>query len=159
MKDDVPSVEDEIVYFILFNHLVGLQKKSQEMSLNGIILDSNRIYEERANLDASQSQFLFQIANDCIGAVKSVDAEAKKVIERSRAAMTKSEPESRDTVPAVPEELTNLQKKKNDTILRFRDQWKDFLGVERFSEFDSFARQMIAPNVTFNVVRTEDKVK
>jgi hypothetical protein len=54
-------------------------------------------------------------------------------------------PEDRQPPPI---ELSELQKQKDDTILRYRDMLKSFLSDSKFVEFDQLIRNKIAPQVT-----------
>ncbi len=152
------EVSDEIVYFILFNHLVGLKQQAQQETTEGETpVNYIELYKEQAFLTDEQSQFLFQNAQDCIDAVKPIDTQAKDIITRARADYPNGELRSPDDVPVMPRELNDLQEQKNQTILNYRDVLKNFLGESKFAQFDEFARGKIVPQVTTNLVLKEVK--
>lgn len=145
------NVPDEVVYFILFNHLVGLKNRAeQEAQLTDEpSLNYYDLYEKQANLDASQSRFLFQTAQNCIDAIKPIDEQAKSIIDRAGGQV-----KSPANIPFPPLELEYLQQQKDDVILNYKNQLGNGLGVEKFAEFNQFARQKIAPQV--EIIPTED---
>ena len=156
-SEDTADVPDEIVYFILFNHLVGLKSQSEKLDAKGETLNYFKLYEDQAKLDNSQSQFLFQTAQDCIDATRQVDRQAKEIITKARAKFPKGEVQSPEDIPPPPKELRELQQQKDDIVIHFRDVLKDGLRTDKFNEFNRFARQRIAPNVTTQLMKQEDK--
>ena len=147
------------MYFILFNHLVGLKEQAEKAAARGESLNYFGMYEEQANIDSSQSQLLFQTAQDCMDAIKPINDEAKEIITKARANFPKGEVKSPEDLPPPPPELKELQQRKDDVVLRFRDMLKDGLGTQKFSEFNDFARQKIAPQVTTNLNPTRQEEK
>ncbi len=141
---DNENVPDRIIYFILFNHLVGLKQESEkELTEGKTPLDYYALYKKEANLDDAQNQFLFQTAQDCLNAIKPIDEKARKIINASQA-----EIKSPEDLPPPPKELSELQQQKDETILRYRDVLKTFLSDEKFVEFNQLMRNKIAPQVT-----------
>jgi len=153
-NSDVP---DEIVYFILFNHLVSLKGEAAKETDRGRPLDYFKLYQDQAKLTNSQSQLLFQTAQDCIDATSQIDREARDIIVKAREDFTRGEAGSPSDIPPPPRELKALQEQKNTLVLQFRDVLRDQLGTETFAEFDTFARQKITPQVTSIRARQEDK--
>ena len=152
------AVPDEIVYFILFNHLVGLKAQAEKESLAGKKpINYLELYKQQANLDDYQSQFLFQTADDCINAIKPINEEAKRLIDEARANFPDGKLNSPEDLPPPPKELEDLQKQKNQTVLNYKGILENYLGAVKFAEFDQFARQKITPQVTTNLVNREDK--
>lgn len=154
---DVESVPDHIIYFVLFNHLVGLQEQAQRVAADGGSLDYYKLYEEQARLDGNQSRLLFETANDCIVAVRQVDERAKSVIAAARSAFKNGKVSSPNDIPPPPLELQNLQQERNQTIIQFRDRLNNSFGSEKFNEFDTFARAKIIPNLELNITTKEVK--
>jgi hypothetical protein len=146
-----PEVPDEIVYFILFNHLVGLKGEAEKMQARGETLDYHRMYQDQATLDLSQSQQLFQIAQECLDAIKPIDKQARAVIEEARAAYPNGEVSAMVDLPPPPAELERFQQEKDAVILNYRDSLQNYLGKKKFQEFDAFARARIVPNVERNL--------
>ena len=153
------EVPDKIVFFILFNHLVGLKEQAEKAAEKGESLNYLGMYEEQANLNNAQSQFLFQTAQDCMDAIKPINDEAKEIITKAQANFPKGEVKSPEDLPPPPQELKELQQRKDDVVLRFRDVLKDGLGTQKFGEFNDFARQKIAPQVTTNLNPTRQEEK
>jgi len=140
--DDVP---DKVVYFVLFSHLIKLKNEAEKMAARGENLNYRKLYEDQAALDTTQGDVLFQTAQECIDAIKPIDAEAKQIITKARGT---GEMKSPAELPQPPRELNALQTRKDDVILRFRNVLQDRLGAEKYAEFDRFARKKIVPNVT-----------
>lgn len=145
------EVPDEIVYLILFNHLVGLKGEAEKMQARGETLDYHRMYQEQAALDIPQSQQLFQIAQECLDAIKPIDKQARNVIDEIRAAYPNGEVSAEIDPPPPPADLERLQQEKDAVILTYRDSLQDYLGKKKFAEFDTFARARIVPNVEPNL--------
>ena len=140
---DNENVPDRIIYFILFNHLVGLKQVSEkELTAGKTPLDYFALYKKEANLDDAQSQFLFQTAQDCMNEIKPIDEKARAIINKAPAELKSLE----DRQPP-PIELSELQKQKDETILRYRDVMKSFLNDDKFVEFDQLIRNKIAPQI------------
>jgi hypothetical protein len=141
---DNENVPDRIIYFILFNHLVGLKQVSEKELADGkTLLDYYALYKHEGNLDDAQSQFLFQTAQDCMNAIKPIDEKARVIIDNAPAEL--KSPEDRQPLPI---ELLELQKQKDETILHYKDVLKSFLSDGKFVEFDQLIRNKIAPQVT-----------
>jgi hypothetical protein len=144
------NVPDNIIYLILFNHLVGLKDQADQLQKKGeTSFDYHEMYRIKANLTEAESVFLFQTAQDCMDAIKPIDEEAKRIILEARAAASNDgEIESLERLPPPPAILTDLQQQHDATILQHKDALQNTWGVEKFSEFDRFVRQKIAPEVT-----------
>jgi hypothetical protein len=148
------EVPDTVIYFVLFKNLVGLKEQSEKFAARGESLDYLKIYRDDASLSNSESELLFQTGQDCIDALTPIDAEAKRVITAARGTGEIKNPAD---LPPPPKELIDLQRQKDEAILRFRDTLKSRLGDEKFAEFDRFARKKIAPNVTREINEKEVK--
>ncbi len=141
----------------MFHHLVGLKKEAEKAAAKGESLNYFKLYEDQAELKNSQSQLLFQTAQDCMDAVTLIDKEAKEIIDIARAKVPNGQAESKNDIPEAPVELIELQRRKDETVLRFRDVLKDGLGAETFNKFNSFAQRKIGPQITTNLIRKEEK--
>lgn len=143
------NVPDKIVYFILFNHLVGLKNQAEQDQNGGEpAFDYYDLYEQQADLNESQSQFLFQTAQDCLNAIKPIDDEAKLIIAQARANFPNGEVPSPESLPPPPAGLGILQQQRDAVVLQYRDVLENVWGADKFAEFDQFARQKIAPQIT-----------
>jgi|GEM_PF-5959968 len=122
-KNVEQNVPDRIVYFILFNHLVGLKKQSETAEASGeVSLDYFSLYKRQASLDDSQSQFLFQNAQDCLDAIKPIDEQAKSVIDRARANFPNGEMKSPEI--AQQKELPTTEKEIREILLARKERLK-----------------------------------
>lgn len=141
-----PDVPDRIVYFILFNHLVGIKKQAEQLTAEGkTAFDYYELYERQANLDQAQSRVLFDTAQECIDAVTPIDDEARLVISRARANFPQGAGEPSANPP--PAELRQLQERKDAAVLLYRDSLRNALGDAKFADVDRLARQKAAPQV------------
>jgi hypothetical protein len=155
-------VPDEILYFILFNHLVGLQEQSEKARTMGKSFDHLKVFREEANLDVSQSVFLFQNAQDCLDALKPIDDRARQIIQDARTKFPTGEISSPENLPPPPSELKQLQEEKNAVVVRYRNAIKSYLGDLKFLELEQFVKQKISPNVernALNIVTKEDRIQ
>lgn len=155
--ESTAHVPDEIIYFVLFNHLVGLKDQAAKAAAKGKSLDYLQMYQDQANLGGAQAALLFETAQNCMDEVKLIDKEAKEIIDQARQKFRDKDATSPDEIPEAPKELKDLQKKKDETVLRFRDLLKEALGEGNFSEFNNFARGKVAPHITTNLKGGEVK--
>ena len=143
------DIPDDIIYFVLFKHLVGLKEEADKEASAGLApVDYIGLYAIQADLTQSQSQILFQTAQKCMEAIDPIDLRAKAIIDNAREKFPKGEVQSPEDIPPPPAELAQLQAERGNTILHYRDALKESLGEAKFVEFDQFARQKIAPQIT-----------
>ncbi len=146
--DTISSVPDEIVYFILFNHLVGLKAQvDSQQSLGGSSFNYIESYKKQTSMTSSQTQFLFQTSQDCLNEIQPIDAQAKQIIDDTRSGSPDGELNSFDEMPDAPVALDQLQQQRDAVILKYRDILKNSYGENKFTEFDQFVRSKIAPQV------------
>lgn len=143
-----PTVPDKVVYFVLFNHLVGLKAHvNQQAYFNETApIDYYDLYKKQANLNDYQSQSLFQTAQNCMDAIQPIDAQAKSVIDQARTAFPAGAFDSEQALPPPPE-LIQLQQQKDNTVLYYRDQLRNSLGDAKFAEFNQFTKEKVAPQI------------
>lgn len=160
------NVPDRIIYFIYFSHLVGLKKHAEEeQSLGNPSFDYLAMTQNEMSLSATQSAYLFQIAENCLNDVKPIDDQAQTIIRSVGDAFEddpKTPPDTHNP-PPPPLSLTALQKQKDDTVLQYRKELSSYLGDSSFAQIDQTVRGKIAPQVTLlgkrNAPPTEGETK
>lgn len=133
-------VPDRIIYYIFFRHLTGLKTRSEALISEGRSMSYLDIIEKDSGVNNLQSQFLFQTAERCLDETKQIDDEARSVVENARAKFPNGEVKSPNDIPPPPSELILLQQRKDETVLRFLEEVRAFLGEDRFAEFDRYVR-------------------
>jgi hypothetical protein len=102
-------------------------------------------FTRQAKLSAQDDSKLKDIAGRFEREIEPLDARARTIIERARARL-----ESKPNAPrqAPPEELAKLQKQREETALRYRDEFKNMVGEEAFADFSAFLAGAISPEPT-----------
>ncbi|MBI4749239.1 MAG: hypothetical protein HY774_12170 [Acidobacteria bacterium] len=132
------SVPQQVVYFQLFRQVAALEAKAVESPANA---DKYRaVYRNLAGLTDAQNAVLLKTAVDCTRQVDTLDARAKTIIASFRAQFPNGQIPQGKTLPPPPPELLQLQKDRDATILRFRDQLRTAFGEAAFARFDSFVQ-------------------
>lgn len=134
------TVPDEVVYGILFDKVVRLREKTQELQTqNRIGLKAYFPVQREANLTVPQATALEAIAFACHQQVRQQDEKAKRIVEAFRAQF----PEGRvpaSGAPAPPPELRAMWRERNAIILRARDQLRTAFGTAEFSRLDDYLK-------------------
>ncbi len=139
------NIPDRIIYLIFFNHLVTYRQHLEEPAARGEQpLDYKASFKKEMTLDDAQSDYMFQIAQDCLNEIAPLDQKAQDII--ANAQVEFSEKGQAPTDP--PQSLAELQQQKDETVLRYRDTLQSFLGDVKFAEFNQTVNQEIAPQVT-----------
>jgi hypothetical protein len=100
-----------------------------------------------AELDYEQARILNEIAAACVRELEQQDRKAIAVIEKFRAQFPGGRVPKGVTLPPPPPELTAMQNKRNDIILRARDKYRLTAGDNGFTKVNDFVESQIAPNI------------
>lgn len=132
------------LYLHLFKHAASLEKRTEQAQQAGKNIDFTRWYEQQAGLSPLQNETFRSIASTCLDEVARVDDQAEEIIRRVRAQYP---PGQTNQIPPIPAELLELQKKRDTTILRYRDELMIQLGDEASIGFKKFVEAKIEPNI------------
>lgn len=147
------AIPEQVTWLFLFRQLAALEDKAREAENKGE--DGSRyrtLYKRIANLTDQQNDMLMRTALDCMTEVRIKDALAKQVITRLRAKRQLDiNPAKAPDAPApISPELTDLQKQRDEIILRHRENLRNGFGID-FDRFEAFVRQNITSNITPNL--------
>lgn len=140
------AIPPQAVYFQLFRQIAVLEAKAVESPANADKFRS--VYRNLAGLTDTQNAVLLKTAVDCTRQVDTLDARAKTLIASFRAQFPNGQIPQGKTLPPPPPELLQLQKDRDATILRFRDQLRTAFGEATFTRFDSFVQGNIGSKMT-----------
>lgn len=148
-RETSEKIPVHVTYLFLFRQLAAFEEKAREVESRGENGSEYRsFYQRLANLTGEQSQSLTKTAIDCASEVKIKDEAAKQIGDRLRAEYQAQL--SAGTAPPVPPlsaELVELQKERDEIILKYRDLLKADFG-EAFPQFESFVMAHITSNIT-----------
>jgi hypothetical protein len=85
--------------------------------------------------------------------LQKIDAQAKAIIDKTRAAFPNATMSQPETLPLVPPELTKLQDERNALIEREVSDLKYQLGAEASAKLDSFLQKEFSQTVTARSVQ------
>lgn len=105
------------------------------------ILKNAEDYREGAGLDDRQLAIVTQTAADCAQEIAQLDSKALAVIEAFHAKAKGLKPGM--SLPDPPTELEPLQKARDETILRHRNNLQNELGDAKFLLFKSTAQRIV----------------
>lgn len=146
------TIPSQAVYFQLFRQVAALEAKAVESPANA---DKYRVlYRNLAGLTEAQNAILLKTAVDCTRQVDTLDARAKTIIASFRAQFPNGQIPPGKTLPPPPPELLQLQKDRDSTILRFRDQLRTAFGEAAFTRFDTFVQGNIGSKMTVSRLST-----
>jgi hypothetical protein len=144
------TIPEPVTWLFLFRQISTLEDKAQAAESKGE--DGSRyrtLYKRIANLTDGQNSFLMQSAISCANEVKIKDDLARQVTTRLRAQQPALTPGTAP-VPAAMPELAELQKERDEIIMRYRQNIKDVFGPD-FDRFEAFVHSSITSNITPNL--------
>jgi hypothetical protein len=148
--------DDKTIYYILFHHLEVIKNEAEKATLAGETpIDNHAIYKSQAKLDDVQTQFLFQTAESCMLEIKPINEKINLIIKESREKYSNTQLKQGDNIPLPPEELQELWTQKDETVLKYKGILQNTFGEEKFTEFNKFATDKIAPNIERNIFKYE----
>jgi hypothetical protein len=132
------------LFLHLFKHMASLEKRTELARQTGTDIDFTQWYERGAGLTPSQNEAFRSVASACIAEVERLDGQAEEIIRQVRAQFP---PGKTDRIPSVPPELMELQKKRDATVLKYRDELLAQLGDDASVRFKKFVEDKIQPNI------------
>jgi hypothetical protein len=132
------------LYLHLFKHMTSLERRTELARQTGQNIDFTHWYQQQAGLTTLQNEAFKSVAFACLAEVERLDDQADEIIRQVHAQYP---PGKTNRAPAVPAELLELQKKRDATILRYRDDLQARLGDDAFVRFKKFVEAKIQPNI------------
>jgi hypothetical protein len=132
------------LYLHLFKHMASLERRTELARQTGQNIDFTHWYEQEAKLTSVQNEAFKSVASACLAEVERLDDQAEEIIRQVHAQYP---PGKTNRAPAIPAELLELQKNRDATILRYRDDLQAQLGDEAFGQFKKFVENKIQPNI------------
>jgi hypothetical protein len=143
------EVPEYILYDQMFRLIVKFKKKAEEQKAKGEPVTPLRDYfQKEAKLNDEQTRILQETAERFVAEVELIDAEARVIIENIRASVPRGQPSIDKKLLEPPAELKQLQKKREELALRYRDQLRDSFGAEQFGQFQNFVEQNMKQVIT-----------
>lgn len=141
------AIPEQVTLLFLFRHLASFEEKARVAESKGE--DGSRyrtLYKRIANLTDGQNDFLMQTATSCASEIKIKDDLARQVSMRLRAQQPAITPGAPAPLPVPIPELAELQKERDEIIMRYRQNIKDVFGTD-FDRFEAFVHSNITPNL------------
>lgn len=143
-------IPQHVIYGQLFRHIEALKEKATESQQQGQnVAWLNSFYQKEANLNAVQSSELDRIATECNQRTKTLDLQAKQIIDGIRSRYVNGKLQEGEKPPLPPAELYELQRQRNEAVLNAKNDLKQSFGESQFNSFDSFVqteiKQMVRP--------------
>jgi hypothetical protein len=135
-----------VTYLFFFSHLDFLDRAAikEEAARNPQAAADWRNHEQlAAGLDARQGALLKQVANECLEALKTKDAEIQKAIK----AFHEQYPDGAFLKAQIPPELHALWQQRVAIVDGQVDRLRSLLGDEGFRKLDSYVRANFIPTV------------
>jgi hypothetical protein len=143
------EVPENVLYDQMFRLIVEFKKKAEEQAAKGEQITPLRDYFQReAQLSDEQTRILQDVAKKFVDEVSLIDAQAKVIIENIRARVPRGQPITDKKILEPPAELRELQKKREELALRYRDHLRDLFGTEEFQRFENFTQQKMSSVIT-----------
>jgi hypothetical protein len=136
-------IPQHIIYGQLFNHVEVLKEKTIESQLQGQNTSWTNNFLQKTGLNSTELSEFNRIENDCIQKIRILDTQAEQIIDNARAQFPNGRLENGQKPPPPPAQLHELQRQKNEAILKAKDEIKHLLGDVRFNSFDSFVQKEI----------------
>ena len=144
-------IPDYVLYDSLFRMDISFRGKALGQQLAGQNVTSLRhFFKDEAKLSDEQDRILEQTAIDFIQAVEPIDAQARQILAKVRGQFPDGVIPIGQQLPPPAAELTDLQSKRNEIALSYRDKLSDSLGKEVFGEFDEYIHKSFISNFQFN---------
>jgi hypothetical protein len=143
------EVPENVLYDQMFRLIVEFKKKAEEQATKGEQITPLRDYFQReAQLSDEQTRILQDVAKKFVDEVSLIDAQAKVIIENIRAGVPRGQPITDKKILEPPVELRELQKKREELALQYRDHLRDLFGTEQFEKFQKFVQEKMSSVIT-----------
>jgi hypothetical protein len=142
------QVPEHVIYEFYFHRIAfwdGLAQKKEKDGLDGSQLRAT-ITNELA-ISAAQRNILAQIGAQSLAEAASLDVQAAAIIQREHSRYPEGKLKSKDQVPPVPYELTELQALRNSIFLNAKDQLSQQLDAVTFKNIDSRIKAIILSRI------------
>lgn len=143
----ITQIPTSVLYDRMFRLIISFRAKAEIQKLKGERVTLMKTYfKDEAKLSDEDNEILENTATEFIKEVRTIDDEAGEIIAQGRDLFPDGEVPNGQQVPPPPKELANLQKKRNDLALKYRDELSQLLGSKAFSNIDDFVHGNFAAN-------------
>jgi hypothetical protein len=146
---------EQVLYDQLFRLVVKFKKKAEEqIARRDQVTPLRDYFQKEAQLGDEQTRVLQDVATKYVEEVSIIDAHAKVIIENIRTRVPRNQPLMDKTILQPPAELKELQQKREELALRYRDHLRDLLGPEQFQNFEKFVQEKMTSIITVSPVES-----
>lgn len=143
-----PGVSQFALYFHFFQSVDFLRNKSEELVRQGHAGTQLRAhYKNRASLNQGQADQVETVALDCLRDLARQDEQARRVITAWRARYPRGRLLEGEKPPQPPAELVQLQKGREEIVLRARSRLEQAFGDQEFARLEQFLQADVAPRI------------
>ncbi|MCE5308560.1 MAG: hypothetical protein LLG20_13055 [Acidobacteriales bacterium] len=136
------------IYKHFFASVVTLKAKAEELARQGNGTTRLRsIYRDRAQLSQVQADQLEAVAVQCESELQRQNTRAREIILASRAKYPGGRLVVGEQLPPPPVELLELQKGKEEIVLRARERLRQAFGDQEFARLEQFLAANVAPRI------------
>ena len=136
------AISKHVVYGLLFREMAAFKRKAQDLEAQGKDGSVLRNYHRnRANLDDARGAALDKVAADCQKTVDDLEQQAKKIIDKDRAAHPGGRLRQGEALPKPPPQLKELEQRRTAAIMSAREKLHTAFGDKEFQRFDDFEQQ------------------
>ena len=153
MPEEKSEIPEYVLYEQTFRLVVKFKKKAEEREATGEVAGGLQDYfQKEAKLNDEQTELLQETAARFVEEVSVIDAQARVVIENIRANFSQTQQLNDKKNIEPPAELKELQKKREELALRYRDNLRDSFGADQFQNFQNFVEQNMRQVITAKFV-------
>jgi hypothetical protein len=105
------------------------------------------LYQRKAALSDANAAALISIATECEAELAGYNQRVMEIVGAARALRRQNAGGQRQAIPPAPAELTALQEKQDQAVLRARDRLEAAFGRDEFLRFEAFVQSFIAPRI------------
>jgi hypothetical protein len=147
-RSQTPAITTYHIYNHFFGSVTFLKQRAEEFTQQGKTSTQLRsYYRNRVSLSQSQAEQLEIIAVDCTRELEQQDAKARTLIAAARARYPHGRLLEGEQPPSPPVELLELQKGREDIVMRARERLRQSFGEQEFSRVEQFLQANFAPKI------------
>lgn len=145
------TVPDHVLYDSLFRMDVSFRRKALEQQLTGQPVTSLQSYfKNSANLTDQENEVLKLTAIEFLEEIEPIDTRARQITAEIREQYLYGEVPAGGEVAPPPAELGDLQNRRNEIVLKKREELSELLGKDAFEKLDKFMHKEFAENFQAN---------
>lgn len=154
-------VPQRVLYHQFFRHLNFLDRESTKLSAGKKSEDAKQLsgyYQNQLHFTSAQFAFVRATARATEDEISRLDGQAAVIIKQFRSELQNSGRTSQDTLPPIPEELRELQHRRDTAIENQTAALNKLLGAKDAAALNSYLRTKFAPHITVSRVADPRRV-